>query len=164
MDERGLTPATLQRRLGLRSRATVTRYLTGDRAPAPRVLERLIALTGGLVTHEDFIDASPPRCAEVIDGPDGEPVLVFPWTPGREALTARMFAPDEADEEFLPPVRRALAALGDRVRPRPPRHSGLFTLDGRLVDTRGLVRAANAALANRGERPIAYPLVHRDEA
>ncbi len=49
-----VTPAQLQRKLGLQSRVSTYRYLRNERTPAPDVMRRIYDVTNGLVTPNDF--------------------------------------------------------------------------------------------------------------
>lgn len=126
----GLTPADLRLMLGQRNGNTIGRYLRGERIPGPYTLQRIITFTKGGVQLEDFLDESPPECATRITLPDGRFRLVFPWT-GRDADLEASFevATEDADGEEDPPlpIRKAMAALGARVKGRP---NVTFFLDG----------------------------------
>lgn len=49
-----ITPAEFGRMLGLKSRASVGRYLTGDRKPADDVMSKIKQVTNGKVTADSF--------------------------------------------------------------------------------------------------------------
>lgn len=49
-----LSAAEFGRRIGVNSRMTVIRYLTGERIPRPKVMSRIHEVTGGAVTPNDF--------------------------------------------------------------------------------------------------------------
>ena len=76
MYKHGITPAQLRRMLGVRSRATISRYLSGDRIPSHKIRLKIQRLTNGQVTLEDLLDTSPPKCAIVVEMPGG--TLSFP--------------------------------------------------------------------------------------
>lgn len=50
----GITPAEFGRMLGLKSRSSVFRYLTGQRVPKPEVMKKIKELTNGKVTANSF--------------------------------------------------------------------------------------------------------------
>lgn len=178
LDQNDLTPGELRRLLGVKSRSTVMRYLSGERQPAPRIMEKIRELTGGTVTPMDFADPAPPRCARIVMGANGEPRLMLPWT---SAQPRRRHANDEhgrsgprysfpmhrrlprcyattsqADPSGWPspPLGEAIWVLGARVKVSK---RGGFLLDGRLTDSRGVVAAANASLRARDLPTIPYP-------
>ncbi|MGP1346168.1 MAG: hypothetical protein ACTS3F_05795 [Phycisphaerales bacterium] len=178
LDQNELTPGELRRLLGVKSRSTVMRYLSGERKPSPGIMDRINELTGGMVTPMDFHDPAPPRCAKIVMGPNGEPRLVLPWTsyqpPNQHAndahgmpvplysvsLRARaarrkmMGSLPDPDAWPSPPLREAMRVLGSRVKVSK---RGGFLLDGRLTDTRGVVAAANTWLRANDRPTIPYP-------
>lgn len=154
MHANGVTPSTLRKVLGLRSRSSVARYLTGQRIPEPKILQRIIELTRGQVQLADFLNSSPPRCAAIVRLPNGRSVMVFPWTNRDAELDACLTAANDDAPQPPEPVRQAMNVLGPRVRMHG---EGLFLLDGRLLDQRRLVQAANRQLDLAGKLPIVYP-------
>jgi predicted transcriptional regulator len=52
--ERRETATDFARRIGT-TQAAVTRYLSGDRVPRPKILQRITLETGGAVTANDFV-------------------------------------------------------------------------------------------------------------
>ncbi|MGP1345492.1 MAG: helix-turn-helix domain-containing protein [Phycisphaerales bacterium] len=177
LDQNDLTPGDLRRLLGVKSRSTVMRYLSGERRPSPGIMSRIRELTGGAVSPVDFTDPAPPRCARIVMGPDGQPRHVLPWTitpsarPGhanddarpcnhasRATVRWRRCArlPRGHDPDAWPslPLREAMEVLGPRVMPAK---RGGFLLDGRLTDTRGVVAAANRWLREHDRPLIPYP-------
>lgn len=175
LDQNDLTPGELRRMLGVRSRSTVMRYLSGERRPSPEIMEKIHALTRGAVSPMDFDDPAPPRCARIVMGPDGRPRYMLPWssmqTAGpvpandRERSGEGTSRPpqrrhtriaDGKDPEAWPslPLREAMGVLGPRVMLA---RRGGFLLDGRLTDSRGVVAAANRVLRERDRPTIPYP-------
>lgn len=155
MHERGMTPSELMRRLGLKSRTTVTRYLTGEREPDYVMLKKISDLTGKAVTHADFASSSPPRCAEVVELAGGTLQLVFPWTKRRVDWLA-LREDWSADDRGVPRViEKAFAVL--RGRAGLSDQHGLYVLDGRPIDARRLIMAANRVLRARGKPLLRYP-------
>lgn len=171
MHEHGLTPRQLRWMLGVKSRSSVLRYLTGERTPSARVMHRIEQITEGRVTRSDFRDPSPPRCARVVVDRFGQPHYVFPWThverdrlkggndnrPRQPGLSPpeRPGRLGEAQDEWpFGPLRRAMEVLGTRVRLT---RRGRFLLDGRASDAKRVVMAANVELRRRGQPPIPYP-------
>ena len=154
---RSVTPEQFRRMLGVRSRTTVQRYLTGERRPSPPLLQKIIELTEGAVQLEDFLDPAPPRCAAVVIDPDGHTRVVFPWASDTDRLTAAgqaaMAEPLEGTV-WTPPLVRAMETLDPRVRFTK---RGVFLLDGKPSDPRRIVRAANHILTAEGKPPIVYP-------
>lgn len=64
----GLSQPQLAERLGLKSRVSVARYERG-RIPEKNVLERIIELTGGRVTANDWFDVPEVTGAEKTNQP-----------------------------------------------------------------------------------------------
>lgn len=113
-----MTPNDLRRLLGVRRRSTVGRYLTGERIPELRTLQRIIEITGGQVQPVDFLDPKPSQCAVKVRFGDGTPRLVFPWANRAVELDATLTSAfDQSEEDDLPnlAVRKALAVLGTRA-------------------------------------------------
>lgn len=144
--DNSVSPGAMRSRLGV-SRTAIHRYLTHKRIPQPRMLQRIITLTGGQVQLADFLDPEPPRCVRVEMKKDGSTRWVLPWSEDYDTDEPR-------SERLSPPLTRALAALDGRAWFTP---SGTFLLDGRVSDPKRLVMAANAALLAQGKPPIAYP-------
>lgn len=164
--------------LGLKSRTTVFRYLSGEHKPSREVMVRINQISGGLVREEDFDDPTPPRCMKVVMDHLGRRKLVFPWTRYEERLShdaprrprtarqrrwqgvqpppkfSRIETGERLDEWPSSPVRRGMAVLGDRVK--LTKRGGVL-LDGRISDLRRVMTAANEELRRRGEPPIPYP-------
>lgn len=171
--ENSMTPGQLRTMLGVKNRSTIHRYLLGERVPNPETMLKIVKLTRYQVGLADFLDPSPPKCAKVVEDEHGVPRILLPWSPdyprddddpldvrspgspgprGRPGFPGDPRAPD--DDELSRPVRRAMRLLeGRAVFTR----SGTFLLDGRVRDLKDIMRAANAALAARGEPPIPYP-------
>lgn len=170
-----ITPQQLRTMLGVKSRSTVLRYISGERLPSPDLLQRIEELTGGAVTRADFLDPQPPGCLRVVIDRKGREQTTYPWTvlearpqpPGPRPHPRPPAAndnraqrppppppPDTEDDWPSPPLQRALDLLGPRAR-----HAkrGGFLLDGRIADTRRVMAAANEVLKARGEKPIPYP-------
>lgn len=158
-----ITPQQLRTMLGVKSRSTVLRYISGERLPTPDLMRRIEELSGGAVTLDDFIDPEPPKCVRVVIDRQGNEHTVYPWTVLETRPKRRVAANDnrpprpkaeKADDWPSPPLRRALDILGSRARLST---RGGFLLDGRLTDTRSVIRAANAVLRSRNQPPIVYP-------
>ncbi len=149
-----LTPSTLRRDLGVRSRATVLRYLTGERIPEPRILQKIIDITQGHVQLTDFLSDDLPECAVRVVLTCGSTRLVFPWTNRNAELDASLFADEEDDDSPSLALQKAVAILGSRVQRRS---SGMYVVDGRMTDVRGVIQAANRLLKLWGKPTIAYP-------
>lgn len=152
----GVSPAKLQRELDVTPTA-FRRYLTNERIPRPHILARIRAFTRGAVTYEDFADRSPPACATVLATGGGRKVIVLPWSQSDRLLDAsirEMLKETRESDQLTEPLRRTMSILGPRVR-----HAGadMFELDGRRVDARRVVEAANAILEESGFEPIRYP-------
>jgi len=156
-----VTPEQLRRKLGLASRTTIARYLSGDRTPHPTYLARIAELTGGRVTEADFTDPDPPTCAAIVTDQRGRRRLIYPWNTRADLAELALKAANDMPPEGEPvpePIARALAVLGDRASPA---RRGQYLLDGRRCDARGVIAAANALLAAREEPLIHYPGVRR---
>ncbi|MCC6970565.1 MAG: hypothetical protein IT434_10120 [Phycisphaerales bacterium] len=153
-----ITPAKLRRDLGIRGRSTVTRWLTGERIPSHQMIHRLTLYTKGAVQLVDYLDRRTlPRCATVVTLPEGRRKIVLPWSNRDAELDACLAALEDEEREadaHSPPIQRALATLGPRAKPD---REGLFIVDGRPIDARGLIVAANKQLAAWGQELIQYP-------
>ena len=160
---RSLTPEQLRRMLGVTNRSTVHRWLDGTRRPGKDRLHQIELLTEEAVTAADFDDSAPPRCAQLVEHPQGKKDLVFPWSKGVDrrdaAFEAMMDEPREGDV-FTTPLLSALEILGSRAKLTP---RGMFLLDGRPSDARRVVAAANEKLASKGHPQLPYPTVKRRE-
>jgi hypothetical protein len=153
----GLSPAELKHKLGVSSRMTVLRYLTGERVPTPHILQKIIELSGGRVQLRDFLSPGNPECATVVVLPNGQKKLVFPWASNREDLQRatdveckRAVEQDNLSEPF----RLALREVDDLVRRR---FDGTYLLDGRPADLRRIVAEANRRRKAQGRPLIVYP-------
>ena len=188
MYQSGMTPGQLRVLLGVKSRSTVLRYISGERVPNDTILSKIKELSGGKVTFNDFYDDSPPKCIRVVIDRHGREQLVYPWTdlerrgllpandnkvPNFGELVGNLgeiiFPSTDwprppslslADPWPSRPLQVAIDELGDRVRPSKRRD---FLLDGRLVDARRLVAEANKNRRARGLPVIPYPGVERLE-
>lgn len=168
--------------LGVRSRSTVLRYISGERVPAPEVMDAIHKLTGGSVTLADFIDPRPPDCLRSVIDRSGEVRDIYPWTvleyahdrtPANDNTVDRMPAathpahrggkrpaetprqePPRGDDWPSAPLQRALKILGGRAMLA---RRGGFLLDGRIADSKRVVIAANRRLRELGHPPIPYP-------
>lgn len=151
--ENSMTPRQLRVMLGVKNRSTLHRWMTNERIPAPRVLQKIIEITKGEVQLEDFLDPNPPIHAREEKRPDGSLKWILPWSldAGRNEQEPRPTLP-----RLSPPLLRAIDALGGRAWYTP---SGKFLLDGRLSDPKRLVTAANEILRERGGPTIKYPIV-----
>lgn len=151
-----LTPRHLQKVLGVSSRSTVLRYLTGQRLPEPAHLDRIEQWTQDQVRLRDFLDTAPPECAGFYTDARGKRRMVLPWSTRDKrldkAFNHMMSEPVEGSED-PPVIRQALLVLEDRV----VRTKDLFVVDGYPTDTRGLVRAANEQLRRHYRPPLRYP-------
>jgi hypothetical protein len=149
-----ITPSTLRRDLGVRSRATVLRYLSGERIPEPRLLQKIIDLTRGHVQLTDFLSPELPECAVRVTLSCGSSRLVFPWTTRNAELDASLSADDEEDDSPSLALQKALAILGPRVHRRS---AEIYLVDERMTDVRGVIQAANRMLRLWGKPTIPYP-------
>ena len=147
--ERSITPGQLRRMLGVRTRSTISRWLTGQRVPNGAMLAKIERLTEGAVTKVDFLDPAPPQCARVVQRPDGSTRWVFPWSGEDEETT-------NYSSRLSRPLLRAIEVLDGRAWYSP---RGVFLLDGRLSDPRRVVAAANDVLRARHQATIKYPFV-----
>lgn len=154
--DNSVTPSQLRRMLGVKCRSTVWRYLTDERVPNSRTAQRIIEITGGEVQLADFLDPSPPECLVAVTDDDGEERLVLPWSPLAPAGGGNGDDDDDDSEHrrLSHPVKRALSVLDGRAWFTP---SGVFLLDGKPVDLKRVMQAANDVLRRRGEPPIPYP-------
>ncbi|MDP0500858.1 MAG: hypothetical protein Q7P63_12245 [Verrucomicrobiota bacterium JB022] len=147
-----IAPASFAKQVGLRSRTSIHRYLSGERFPNPEVMARITTSTGGTVTAEDF----------QYPLPDNDNDADYPWSrEWQEELRRcdhvfRQMLREKAEWDTLsPPVRRAVNILGNRVQMDvSERH---FRLDGRPAGARDIVRLANRFLSESGLETIKYP-------
>ena len=147
-----ISPAEFARRLGVRSRTTIHRYLSGERKPPPGMIARIERATEGKVTAIDLL------------ANDNEPLTRRPppWArkDHRVAVLAEraflaMLAERDAAERMSPPLRRACEVLGSRVQ--VDRAHRNFKLDGRPSSTMAIVAAANRILREQRLPEIDYP-------
>lgn len=174
MNIHNLTPRSLKYVLGVNSRSTVTRWLSGERQPTPPMMKQIEALTNGAVTLKDFYDPRPPRCLRRITDRKGRVRIVYPWTEienhkprqaenQNDRSRSDRCGPSKApispphDPWPSPPLRKALDSLGARAAIS---NAHGFTLDGRPVDARRLVTEANRVRKRFNLPPIFYPGVH----
>lgn len=151
-----LSPAEFARQLGVRSRTTIHRYLSGERQPSPQILHRIETVTLGQVTAEDFA---------ANDNDEGEERMPPPWakktssinTLGEQAFLS-MVREWDAAQTLSPPVQKAIDVLGARVSVDASQSH--FKLDGRPSDLRLIISAANAILTLRQEPLVHYPMVN----
>jgi len=150
--EYNLSPARLRKRLGIRCRSTVWRYLNNERIPKPVTLQKIITLTDGRVQLKDFLDTTPPDCARLVRRPEGSERLALPWSVQPDGGDER--PEDHVEPRISNPVKRAIAVLEGRAWFTP---KGVFLLDGKNTDLRRMMRAANLVLRKQGKPPIPYP-------
>lgn len=166
-----ITPQQLRRMLGVRSRSTVLRYVSGERLPAPDIMNLIERWSGGVVTEADFRDESPPLCVRVVTDRHGRPRTVYPWTNVESQRRRR--GVDEERHEAAPPTRPSIlpsGAVSDQWPSRPLQRAldtlgsraklckrGRFLLDGRIADARRIVDEANRVLKHQELPPIPYP-------
>jgi len=178
-----LTPADFARSIGLKSRMSVHRYLSGTRIPTRRIMARILEVTSGQVTKADFIDIdSLPDCVQsgasevsghveghgrpaVIQTSEGKKTVVYPWSRFSEidrikvdkSFERMMNGPKEGDE-LSPALAAAITVLGKQVKAKP---DGSFIYRGQVIDPKDMVRKANARLHKSGKAMIAYPGVQQ---
>lgn len=153
-----VNPKQLKRRLGVTNRSTVHRWIYGQRTPSNEYLLKIEDLTGGQVTLSDFLDPTPPKCAIVVELPNGKTKWILPWSRTSEEELESVHEPEDDHDEQSPPVRRALATLGLRAIELS---QGIYRVDGRSTDTAGLIRAANQTLSRNGQEQISFPGVKK---
>jgi hypothetical protein len=69
LDETKTTQAAFGALIGVRSRETVSRYIAGERMPRPKVMERIVAITGGKVMPNDFFPDEAAEAARLFTSP-----------------------------------------------------------------------------------------------
>lgn len=151
-----LTPAQFARLVGVQSRNTIHRYISGERIPRSHILSRIEYVTRGMVTAQDFEEARD-RLLNVAN--DNSPD--YPWSRGQEELaekTAQQMVEKVRSEPPegsgpSPAMQAALSVLGSRVTER----FGMYHLDGRPVRIATLIRHANRILMDEGKLAIRYP-------
>lgn len=60
LKSRNISVADFALQIGARSRATVHRYIKGDRLPRKATIQKIHAITGGAVTLADFYELGAP--------------------------------------------------------------------------------------------------------
>lgn len=136
--------------LGVKSRTTVQRYVSGERLPTASVMRRIEELSGGRVTQADFLDPRPPRCLKVVLDRFGRPQKVYPWTiierhrlqqaindnldDDRRGPTSGPQAAGEAETGLSPPERPGQLDTGEEPErwPSRPLQRALAILGGRV--------------------------------
>ena len=123
MHEHDLSPRQMRWILGVKSRSTILRYLSGERMPSPQLMKRIHQVTDGRVTLADFLDPAPPRCVRVVIDRHGKPRLVYPWT---DLETARRVASNDNELREHPDTIRHPATLrsGAQQSLNPPEKPG----------------------------------------
>jgi len=152
--------------VGVKSRTTIHRYLSGERLPSPEVALRIYEATDGQVAFRDFVVTYQRRgnqadSNEKAHAHENHPEE-FPWSrleayaerKTQEALEAMLKEPPEEDR-LSPPVAKAIDLLGERVSVNA--RQTRFKLDGRPAGLKEIMRAANTLLKVSGMMPIAYP-------
>ncbi|MBK1859369.1 helix-turn-helix domain-containing protein [Cerasicoccus arenae] len=160
--ENHLTPVEFARAIGVKSRSTIPRYLSGERMPTGAIVRRIETATGGKVTARDLRHTylerqNRPRFTREIEDPTPFPWSRHEWEEDEEAEAAlrTMIAEAREGDCASPPLQLAIDELGDAVTTDiEQRH---FQLHGRLSDAQSLVQFANDARTKRGEPPIDYP-------
>ena len=152
--DNSISPGQLRWMLGcVKHRSTLYRYLTGERIPQPETLQKIIEITDGQVQLRDFLNKEPPECATVVVTGDGKRKVLLPWS--QRSHNAQAANDNENEHARLSaPVKRALQVLSGRAWFTP---RGRFLLDGRQVDIKLVMQAANTALLCDGNDPIPYP-------
>lgn len=153
-----VTPGQLKKRLGISNRSTLHRWLHHQRCPKPEYVLAIEELTGGQVTLSDFLDPTPPKCAIVVELPNGKTKWILPWSRTSEEELETIHEPEDDHDELSTPVRRALATLGHRALELT---HGMYRVDGRTTDTAGMVRSANETLHRNGQEQISFPGVKK---
>lgn len=154
-----VTPQGLMRKLGIKNRSTTHRWIYGERVPRPEYILKIEELTGGQVSLADFLDReSAPKCAIVVELPNGKTKWILPWSRTSEEEVESIHEPDDDHDELSTPVRRALATLGYRALELT---SGMYRVDGRMTDTAGMIRAANEVLHRNGQEQVSFPGVKK---
>jgi len=124
--------------------------LANQRIPQPHTLQRIVEATDGQVQLADFLDGTPPKCAEIIRRPDGSKRWIFPWSNA---------VPEQSEmysSRLSPSLVKAIAVLDGRAWYTP---KGRFLLDGRISDPKRIVSAANIILREKDQPVINYPIV-----
>tara|TARA_Y100000815_G_C13283599_1_gene477915 strand:- start:258 stop:779 length:522 start_codon:yes stop_codon:yes gene_type:complete len=153
---RSYTPEQLRRMLNVKDRSTIHRWLSGARRPGSAMIQKIADITQDEVTLQDFLDTSPPRCAQVTLEAAGNPRLLFPWSKGYDndiVLGGVMSEPPEGSR-LSNAVIDAMEKLAGRIRFTK---KGVFLLDGRISDVRRIVAEANRILVAEGKPEIPYP-------
>lgn len=163
--QKQIGPSEFAELIGVSSRMTVHRYITGKRVPHPDMIQRITRVTRGAVTAADF---PPPK--KQVPTRMRRPALEqnnqrYPWERSdshycRHAEHALRRLLKEAPEgtDLSPPLQKAISLLGERVE--MDREKRNFRLDHRPVSAQTLVRHANRILEAQEEPLIQYPGVN----
>lgn len=172
--------------LGIKSRTTILRYISGERRPPPAMMKKIAEVTSGAVTEADFDDPSPPLCRRIVLDRTGRPMAVYPWTRIERQVSSGGDGPRWPRKvrdmssyrrrralEAAPPLKAGRLEPGQQADPWPSppirramqvlgdrvrlRKRGGVLLDGRISDFRRMMIAANEELRRRGQPPIPYP-------
>lgn len=154
--ESQISPSAFARRIGV-GRATVHRYISGERFPEPQIIHRIHSVTEGRVNANDLMRG----WFEALERNPGDARPEYPWT--RETRTERLKA-DRAFQEMMdepnegadvsPVIREALKTLG--MRSRIDEYGDLY-LDGRKTRPADIVKKANVLRWERRLPKLHYP-------
>lgn len=148
-------------KIGLKSRASLHRYINGSRVPSLKILQKIEQATDGQVTARDFkaADQTPRRQyhslaislpADCVFSSQFLPFLgqeEVPWHTGS----------DPANQNDNYPLRRAAQILKTRLQILPREE---LLLDQQPVSISQVIKEANRILKEKGQDLIFYPGVN----
>jgi len=145
--------------LGLGSRASLYRYMSGERMPSQDLVIKIMQLTGNAVTANDFVvgdtAASIPKTQRARWNPD----CILSAQYNHKTIYDRDFyiqflERSAANENITFPLWQALQLLKDRLKIQS---NGELRLDGVISTVAQVIAAANKLLAMSGDPLIFYP-------
>jgi len=154
--ENRISPSAFAERIRV-GRATVHRYIRGERFPEPQIIHRIQSVTEGRVTANDLMRG----WFEALERNPGDERPDYPWS--RETAQERMEA-DKAFQKMMrqplegdgisPVLQEALKTLGMRARIEK---NGDLYLDGRKTRSVEIVKRANTLRWERRLPKLEYP-------
>lgn len=129
--------------IGLKSRSSIFRYLSGKRRPHKAIIDKITQATLGAVKASDFR----PKCSVERE---------HRKRAASSAYLLRQMMNEPAEGLGPSPVmRKAMQILKDRI-PLKQKKGG-FYVDNRPISIKTLISQANAVLAEEGKPALFYP-------
>ncbi len=156
-----ITPAEFTRKIGAKGSATISRYLSGERTPNAKIMERIEQATSGLVSKRDFGDQ-----AKIERRVKYEKLMLHcDFSPDFVQNANLQDLPDfwqdlglkewrAANDNLSFPIWQAKQVLQARLEIAPNQD---LILDNCRRDIKSVIGAANQILAMLGKNLIYYP-------